>query len=1174
MSTIAPSTTRHHIASRRTRTCTRARLAGLGAVCLAFLLSWPGAAFADDCSWTGGGADNKWSTDANWNCGGIVRRPQDLDSLLFPDGMPRPANENDIPNLAVNFIAIQGVGAGGERWEISNAPDVTITLLANFEVSSPADSDGEGPSFQVPIRPFFANTEIIIRNNGTASFVMGDISLDAVNGPGASVRFAGFGVGGITVAGHISGAGGSPGVRPAITVDNVLTLNDNSYTGGTLINSGTIVAAHAHAVGASGAQDVVDIRLGGELVLSDGIALEATISLTGEISVPAGATATIDGPLLLPVVPGELFNGDLDVHGALSITQPITGNLGASLTQSGGGIVTLSSTANVFDFFDVHSGTLRVGAPQALPARVVLKLSLGQEIATLDLNGFDATIGVLSGGEGGRVLLGSRTLTVDTSVGERYSGSIAGTGNFVKSGPAPLEFAGATPNTYTGTTTVQAGDLVLSKTAVNGTIVGPLIVNGGRVISFVGEHIADQSAVIVNAPGRMMFGSALANETIGSLAGSGNIILDGGSLRIGVNNASTIYGGAISGSGEVTKVGAGALTLTGGNTHRRTVVANGTLLVNGTVTSEIFPDGGTIGGAGTIDAITNGSNSTVSPGPRPGPGTGILRARSAILTGIDFVAEINGPQAGADYDQLAVTDLLQIFSTSTLSVTLRFDPPRGAQFTIMSLAPGKAVIGNFKDLPEGTVFSAGLRRFGISYQGGDGNDVVLTVANDPPPIPPVTSTYFLSEGATGSFFDEDVLIANPHAEAAPVTLTFAKENGEQVAVTRSVPAQSRVTVHVDQIPGLEQTAASVLVTSESGRPLVVERSMFWDETYYAGHTGSAVDTPASDWFFAEGSQGFFDTFVLIINPNATPVDVTFTFFREHEPPVVTTRTVGARTRLTLHAGEEKELVDRSFGIAVHATQPIMAERAMYFGRTAAGQLRGGSESAGVTAAATKWFLAEGATGTFFDTFVLLSNPQNTPAQVTLEYLLDTGDTVSVRKTIAANGRLTTNIEMEEDVRLQNAAVSTVVTSDVPIIAERSMYWPGPAASSWAESHNSFGVAEARTTWGLAEGRRGGPLNYHTYILLANPQSTDAEVTVSFLREAGAPVTKTYIVPRTSRFNIDTNEIEGLEEASFGTVIRVTNGVPIIVERSLYWDSNDILCSGGTNATGIPLPDTP
>ena len=36
----------------------------------------------------------------------------------------------------------------------------------------------------------------------------------------------------------------------------------------------------------------------------------------------------------------------------------------------------------------------------------------------------------------------------------------------------------------------------------------------------------------------------------------------------------------------------------------------------------------------------------------------------------------------------------------------------------------------------------------------------------------------------------------------------------------------------------------------------------------------------------------------------------------------------------------------------------------------------GHASAGVTAAATSWFLAEGATGAFFDMFVLLANPND------------------------------------------------------------------------------------------------------------------------------------------------------------------------------------------------------
>jgi hypothetical protein len=67
------------------------------------------------------------------------------------------------------------------------------------------------------------------------------------------------------------------------------------------------------------------------------------------------------------------------------------------------------------------------------------------------------------------------------------------------------------------------------------------------------------------------------------------------------------------------------------------------------------------------------------------------------------------------------------------------------------------------------------------------------------------------------------------------------------------------------------------------------------------------------------------------------------------------------------------------------------------------------------------------------------------------------------------------------------------------------------------------------------------------------------------------VVKTYTVAPTSRFNIDSATIPELHDESFGAVVEATNGIPIIVERSLYWDANGFQFSGGTNATGIKLP---
>lgn len=143
--------------------------------------------------------------------------------------------------------------------------------------------------------------------------------------------------------------------------------------------------------------------------------------------------------------------------------------------------------------------------------------------------------------------------------------------------------------------------------------------------------------------------------------------------------------------------------------------------------------------------------------------------------------------------------------------------------------------------------------------------------------------------------------------------------------------------------------------------------------------------------------------------------------------------------VALHAGNVPELVNRSFGITVTFAQPGIAERAMYFGTPL---LNGGHASAGATAPSTSWLLAEGATGRFSTTFLLLANPGAVPGQVTVTYLTDAGRHVTKTYTIGAKQRLTINVALE-DPSLAHVAVGAQVSATVPVIAERAQYWPGP-----------------------------------------------------------------------------------------------------------------------------------
>lgn len=465
-------------------------------------------------------------------------------------------------------------------------------------------------------------------------------------------------------------------------------------------------------------------------------------------------------------------------------------------------------------------------------------------------------------------------------------------------------------------------------------------------------------------------------------------------------------------------------------------------------------------------------------------------------------------------------------------------------------------------------------QFGLLYADGSGKSAMHELRTL---LTGATPKTFLAEGASGAFFDLDVALANPYCTEVPARVTFLRPDGSTVVHGRTLAPRSRQTIRVDDVPGVQATDASTVVESLTGPPVIVERTMFWDHGYYAGHTGTAVTRPETRWYFGEGSQGFFDTYVLLANSGATPANVTVRFLRESGGPVNQSFTVKPTARLTVFAGHYPALAGMSFSIAVESDQPIIAERAMYFGQ--APFYNGGHESAGVSAPATNWFHAEGATGSYFDTYVLVGNPNDAPANVTFSFLLETGRVITRTRTIAPQARLTVNVELE-DAALADAAVSTTVSADIPIVSERAMYWPGPS-TTWHEAHNSFGVTETSMRWALAEGRVGGPRGFETYVLIANPTTTAAQVRMTFLRNGAPSTVKVVTVPPTSRFNVYVNElVDGsgtklVSNEEFGALIESTNFVPIVVERAMYWNAvvNGQLqiWAGGTNATATRLP---
>ena len=440
---------------------------------------------------------------------------------------------------------------------------------------------------------------------------------------------------------------------------------------------------------------------------------------------------------------------------------------------------------------------------------------------------------------------------------------------------------------------------------------------------------------------------------------------------------------------------------------------------------------------------------------------------------------------------------------------------------------------------------------------------------------------YFAEGATSQVFDCRFALLNTSSTPARVLLRFTKGDGSTAAQYVDVGPTTRATVVAKSIAGLESAEFSTIV--ESDATVIVDRTMTWDPaTGYGAHAETAVTAPAPTWYLAEGAtHSGFDLFYLILNPSPTTRDVRVRYLRPTGAPLEKTYTLapGSRTNIWVDLeefpGQGQALANTDVSAVLESLDgvPIIVERAMY--RSNQGRLfNAGHESAGVTTPATRWFLAEGATGPYFDLFVLLANPTATDAVAAVTYLLPDGTTLGKTMVVPANSRQ--NIWVDYDTPdgttgypLLDTAVSTTVTvtNGVPIIVERTMWWPGDS-SAWHEAHNSAGATQAGTVWALADGEVGGSGSVATYVLIANTSAYQGQARVTLMFENGTTASRILDLAPTSRTNVAVeSDFPQAAGRRFGTLVESLGATPaaIVVERAMYADAGGVAWAAGTNA---------
>jgi hypothetical protein len=467
-----------------------------------------------------------------------------------------------------------------------------------------------------------------------------------------------------------------------------------------------------------------------------------------------------------------------------------------------------------------------------------------------------------------------------------------------------------------------------------------------------------------------------------------------------------------------------------------------------------------------------------------------------------------------------------------------------------------------------------------------------------------------AEGATSDFFDTEFSIANPGDAEAIVNLRFMKTGGALASTAVRVPARQSRKIRVGSVAGM--TTAEFSTQVESDQPVVVDRLMWWDRaTAYGSHgeRRAADEVPVTSpqvrptWYLAEGAtHSGFELFYLLQNPSGSASTVKITYLRPDAPPLEKTYVVPGLSRATVWVNQEEfpagsgnralanaevaAVVETPWlgpdGLPLPVWAPVIVERAMY--RTRPGTnpaqpgvlFEAGHASAGIPNPSTAWFFAEGATGDFFDEFLLLANVEATPVTVTATYLLESGQTFTKSYTVAPKSRFTIWVDEEEiparsgvrplaDVR----AVSATLTGSQPFLAERAMWWPGPTFATWTEAHNSAGATTAAPRWAAAAGAARDTPVTDTYYLIANTATAATDVRLTLLFDDGTPaVTKTVTVAPSSRVTVDVRgQFPEAVGKGFGAVFESlgTLPIPIVVEWAIYSDALGQRWAAGANA---------
>ncbi|HEY9269714.1 autotransporter-associated beta strand repeat-containing protein, partial [Achromobacter sp.] len=545
--------------------------------------------------------------------------------------MPNYSNTSD--NLIVNVAAGSGagvlLGTGGIAMELSGAN----LQVNNSGIISPT-ALGPGPTIvssglvmgNTAASSVAASTQTLTNNaSGIIGGTGGAYSPTLPNfvGMALTVRNGPGGVSALTNYGRITTEGISGSARLAADIPSVV-----AYGGGQVVfsNTGTINGRVAFEASGTAGQGHVFTNSG---VINGSVSLGAgggnTFIAEAGSSVnagpgPNGENIAVTGvPGLNFIAPGLVDGGTAGIN---QLVLANTANLSGTTNIS-------ADTYRYFNHLTVTGGTWNMSGGPFVPIGGTVTLTGG--LALVDNSGGLGSGPVTAAGGGlgvstsatvisNNFRLNAGGLTTAGANSFTLAGVLDGAGGLNVTGSGVVTLRGS--NSYSGGTTIASGTLAIGA--------------GGSLYSATNLSLAAGSSFDISGAG---------NQAIGSLAGSGNVLLGANTLT-STGSVSTTFSGRISGTGRLAKSGTGTLTLSGVNAFsgglevrggmlaiagggslaagtQATVDAGGTLdissAIGGPVLAELSGNGGEVRlgantlmlGSGVYDGVISGSGGLV-----------------------------------------------------------------------------------------------------------------------------------------------------------------------------------------------------------------------------------------------------------------------------------------------------------------------------------------------------------------------------------------------------------------------------------------------------------------------------------------------------------------------------------------------------------------------------------